>query len=317
MGRTWLRALISGALMLFLLYYLVDPRQAGRILARAHWGYLAWLAGWITLDRLLMTYKWRLLLTCRGLELGFWPALKAYYLASFAGCFLPSTLGADALRIMAVKGPRRPGEVVAASVVIERTLGFLAAVIAALLGLCLLTWLTISLPPAFLAWSLGLGGLLAAGVVFSLSSRFGRFLHWLEVRLEAWGRVGSWLGKALMAYHGYRDHGPALLWFLLLSVLEQSGPVVGTWLAALAFDIDLGLLAAAAVAPVALLFTRVPVSVSGFGVVEGLYVALFSLVGLGATDAFVLGFIANISVVVTTLPGAVFYLRSGLNQAGD
>ena len=317
MGRIWLRAAISGALMLFLLYYLVDPRRAWVVLARAHWGYLAWLAVWITLDRLLMTYKWRLLLTCRGLELGFWPALKAYYLASFAGCFLPSTVGADALRILAVKGPRRPAEVVAASVVIERTLGFLAAVIAALIGLCLLTWLAISLPHSFLAWSLGLGGLLAGGVVFSLSNRFGRFLQWLEARLEGWGRLGPWLGKALMAYHGYREHGLILLWFLLLSLLEQSGPVVGTWLTALAFNIHLGMVAAAAVAPVTLLFTRVPVSVSGFGVVESLYVALFSLVGLGATDSFVLGLVGNIAVVVTTLPGAFFYLRSGLSQVGD
>ncbi len=317
MGRTWLRAAISGALMLFLFYFLVDPRQAGAVLARAHWGYLAWLALWITLDRLLMTYKWRLLLTCRGLELGFWPALKAYYLASFAGCFLPSTVGADALRILAVKGPSRPAEVVAASVVIERTLGFLAAVIAALVGLCLLTWLAISLPHSFLAWSLGLGGLMAAAVVFSLSNRFGIFLGWVEARLEGWGRVGPWLGKALVAYHSYREHGPVLLWFLLLSILEQSGPVMGTWFTAMAFNIHLGLLAAAAVAPVALLFTRVPVSVSGFGVVEGLYVALFSLVGLRATDAFVLGFVGNIAVLLTTLPGAVFYLRSGLNQAGD
>jgi uncharacterized membrane protein YbhN (UPF0104 family) len=119
----------------------------------------------------------------------------------------------------------------------------------------------------------------------------------------------------LLSYHDYRNHGPALLWFLLLSLLEQSGPVVGTWITARAFNIDLSLLESAAAAPVALLFTRIPISVSGFGVVEGLYVALFSLVGLGAADSFILGFIANVSIVFTTLPGAFFYLRSGIKQA--
>jgi hypothetical protein len=116
----------------------------------------------------------------------------------------------------------------------------------------------------------------------------------------------------LAAYGEYRNHPLALAWFLLLSIIEQSVPVVGTWLTALAFNIDLSLLESAAIAPLALLFTRIPVSVSGFGVVEGLYVAFFGLVGLSATDSFILGLIANLSIVITTLPGALFYAVGGL-----
>jgi uncharacterized membrane protein YbhN (UPF0104 family) len=94
--------------------------------------------------------------------------------------------------------------------------------------------------------------------------------------------------------------------------MEQSGPVVGTWLTAKAFGIELSLLESAAVAPLALLFTRIPVSLSGFGVVEGLYVAFFALVGLSATESFLLGLVANLSIVVTTLPGAFFYTSGGI-----
>jgi len=63
-----------------------------------------------------------------------------------------------------------------------------------------------------------------------------------------------------LSYHDYRNHGPALLWFLLLSLLEQSGPVVGTWITARAFNIDLSLLESAAAAPAALLAADVVVA---------------------------------------------------------
>ncbi len=315
-GKTggWLRIAVSGGLMLLLLGWLVDLRTAAQALAGAHWGPFAWLALWITADRWLMSYKWRLLLTCRGLGVGSWEAFRAYYVASFAGCFLPSTVGADAMRVAAVSGPDRPSATVAASVVVERALGFVAAALAALMALVLLAGLTRELPPGMLAWSLGL---LAAAMLAVAATLMGPLAAWLEGlagRLEGRHRLVAWLGLFLAAYGLYRRHQGVLLWFLLLSLIEQSVPVVGTWLAALALDIPLTLLEAAAVAPVALLFTRIPVSLSGFGVVEGLYVAFFGLVGLNPTHSFLLGLVANLSVLVATLPGALFYARGGFRS---
>lgn len=89
----------------------------------------------------------RLLVVCRGLDLGHLGALRAYYVASFAGCFLPSTAGADAMRVAAISGPSRPSAEAAASVVVERALGFVAAACAALLSLGLLAGLALDLPP--------------------------------------------------------------------------------------------------------------------------------------------------------------------------
>lgn len=299
-------------LMALLLGYLVDLRAAGQALAGAHWAYFGWLALWITLDRLVMAYKWRLLVVCRGLDLGLMEALRSYYVASFAGCFLPSTVGADAMRVAAVSGPQRSSAAVAASVVVERALGFVAAACAALMSLGLLAGLALELPPGVRAWSLAILGASVLAVVVTLSGPLAAWLEGLAHRLEGGSRLVGWLGRFLAAYGLYRHHRGTLALFLLLSLLEQSVPVVGTWLAALALDIPLSLLMSAAVAPLALLFTRVPVSVSGFGMVEGLYVAFFGLVGLNSTHSFLLGLVANLSVLVATLPGAWFYARGGL-----
>ena len=122
----------------------------------------------------------------------------------------------------------------------------------------------------------------------------------------------AWLSRFLTAYSAYRRHRGVLLAFLGLSVLEQLAPVGVAWMAARALGMDLSLLQAAAVVPVAILFARAPVSLSGFGVVEGLYVAFFSLVGLGSTQAFLLGLITNLAQLATALPGAWFYLFGGV-----
>ena len=152
-----------------LLLFMVDIPSAWRAVRHCEWSYLAWLALWITLDRVLMSCKWRLLVVCRGLSLGHWQALKAYYLASFAGCFLPSTVGADAMRIAAVRGENRPSEVMAASVVMERTLGFLASAAAAAAACFLLAGQKADLPPGLFLWSLALMAGLGLATIFSLS----------------------------------------------------------------------------------------------------------------------------------------------------
>ena len=313
----WFRLIISAGLMFVLLGFMVDLKEAGRALAGARWGYLGWLALWITLDRLLMAYKWRVLVICRGLEISFWQTIRAYYLSTFAGCFLPSTVGGDAMRVACVSNHSRPLSVLTASVALERTLGFVASAMAAALALSLLAGMAVDTPYGLVGWSLGilLASVLAVGL--TLSKRPARWMAALPEKLAKKGRVLGWVGKLLAAYSEYRNHPLALAWFLFLSIIEQSVPVVGTWLTALAFNIDLSLLESAAVAPLALLFTRIPVSVSGFGVVEGLYVAFFGLVGLTATDSFILGLIANLSIVVTTLPGALFYAVGGLKGRGS
>ena len=282
---TWLRLAVSAGLFVLLLAYLVDLRAAGRALAKCDALYLAYLALWLTLDRFLMSYKWQLLLACRGIVISQSEALKAYYLATFAGSFLPSTVGGDALRVAAVYNAGRPSEVVAASVFLERVLGFLAAALAALVGLALLAGISRAVPIEFTYWTLALLAVMLIILALSLSARSGRLLEKMGMSLEKRGRIGSWAARFFLAYHAYRSHRLTLAWFLILSFMEQSAPVVGNWLAAKALHVDLSLLQAAAVTPLAFFFARLPVAVSSFGVVEGFYVAFFALVGLNATDS--------------------------------
>lgn len=312
----WWRLAVSLGLILALLFFLADPREAWQRLKGADPVYLLWMLAWLTADRFLMSYKWTLLVRCRGLALGQGEALRAYYLGSLAGSFLPTTLGADALRVGAASGQGRPSEVMAASVVMERALGLVASALTGLAALTLLAQLAARGAPGNLAWfvglTLGLAALTVGALLLSLSNWAGRWAARLEERLAHRGKVAGWLGKFLTAYHQYRAHPRVLTLFLLLSILEQASPVVANWLAALALGYDLTLVAAAAVTPVAISLARLPIWFSAFGVVEGLYVFFFGLVGIAPTQAFLLGLATNLSSIVISLPGLYFYLTGGL-----
>jgi uncharacterized protein (TIRG00374 family) len=318
-GWGW-RLAVSLGLVLVLLFWLVDPREAWERLKQADPIYLLWMLAWLTLDRFLMSYKWTLLVRCRGLALSQGEALRAYYLGSLAGSFLPTTLGADALRVGAVSGPGRPSEVMAASVVMERALGMVASALAGLAALSLLAQLAVHGAPGSLGWTinitLGLAALTVLTMLLSLSNWAGRGAAWLERRLAGRGKLAGWLGKFLTAYLHYRSHPWVLVSFLLLSFLEQAAPVVANWLAAQALHYDLSLLAAAAVTPVAISLARLPIWFSAFGVVEGLYVFFFGLVGIAPTQAFLLGLATNLSSILISLPGLYFYLTGGLHGRG-
>ena len=84
-----------------------------------------------------MAWKWWLLVRGRDATLGLWAAIRAYYLASFAGYFLPMTVGADAVRIGALAGAGRTA-VLVASVVLERLVGALAQAVLAVVSVATL-----------------------------------------------------------------------------------------------------------------------------------------------------------------------------------
>ena len=80
----------------------------------------------LLLDRLLMTYKWGLLLRAAGIHIPLWELFNIYLISGFVGSFLPVSVGADMARFYQMHRKKLDSAEVAASIVIERLLGFVA-----------------------------------------------------------------------------------------------------------------------------------------------------------------------------------------------
>ena len=56
--------------------------------------------------------------------------------------------------------------------------------------------------------------------------------------------------------------------------------------------------------PIVIFIVRIPISLDGLGIQEGLYVALFAYAGLSASESFLLSLVGRVVTLVGMLPGA-------------
>jgi uncharacterized membrane protein YbhN (UPF0104 family) len=297
------RLAVSLALLLLLLLF-VDWSRLGARFGAADPIVMLGVVGLATADRLLMAWKWWLLVRGRDATLGLWAAIRAYYLASFAGYFLPMTVGADAVRVGALAGAGRTA-VLVASVVLERLIGALAQAVVAALSVATLVGLGLGarVGPAE-RWGLGAVVVLAFAA-FPFSFRAAR---WVAARL---GPGGGWRGalRALAEqYAGYGASTGLLCVFFGLTLLEGGFPIAIHYAAGRALGLDPGWSFYLATVPLVFLVARLPVSLGGLGFLELSFVSLAGLLGVGWTDAFAIVGLATALYLVALVPGAVLYL---------
>jgi glycosyltransferase 2 family protein len=285
--KTWLRLSITLVLCAALLIFVVDVRAVVAALARCSpWWALIALAA-ITVDRVLMSYKWGLLLAIRGYRIGVIQQLQVYCSAMMWGLALPSTVGADGIRVVLVRRCGVRVDDALATILVERGIGFVSALFTALLGVLILRT-QIELSPAFDTLLL-LGGiaLLAAIaiVAFSFSTHALDWMLRLLPRRFAAGRIAQLFTRLHGAYRSLCVDRTRLFLFSTLTFLEQVLMIACYGLTALALDVTFNAVFLFAAVPLAILISRLPISIDGIGVYEGIFIAIMTLGGVRPEDS--------------------------------
>lgn len=293
------------------LFYMADTEQLATRLAGSNLLYLGVMFVIVNLGRVLMAFKWRILLCARGIRLPLLQAISIYYRASFWGMLFLPTVGVDALRILELSRQTGRSEAIISSVVVERFLGTVAVALVGLLSLSLFIR-----QHGMVGWDLLFIGVFLVGSVallflLSLNATWGECLqHWLAAR--RWRLFGR-IGQVLQSYQAYAQHRVTLLVFLLLSIVEQFSPILIGFLTAQALQLAIPFWAFLMLIPIIMIIVRLPISVDGIGVREGLYVSLFGLIGVGQTEAFLVGLISSVLWRVSIVPVTVAcFLARGL-----
>jgi uncharacterized protein (TIRG00374 family) len=274
------------------------------LMARMNPGYIAVFLLLYTADRALMTFKWVMLLRSRGMDLPFFSAMRIYCASMIWGTFLPATAGADVVRAFSTSRIGLDSNAVISSIIVERMVGFLSALLLGLISLFLLS-LSGSLDPRLsIGWYVGIIALIGATSVFALSFNK-RAFEWLESCVPH-----PWREKRLMqrfrqvygTYRAYQDDKKILAVFFGLTMGEQLMPILHTWLIACGLGIEVGLLFLAGAVPLSILISRIPVSIDGLGVFEGAFIVLMSLGGMSASEAVAIALMGRILQTVSSLP---------------
>jgi uncharacterized membrane protein YbhN (UPF0104 family) len=298
------KLLVSLLLILFLLRF-VNQREMAELLKNIRWPFLI---GYFVLnffDRLIMAYKWKILLDAKAIPCSWKKLIVVYFKGTFWGNLFPTSLGGDAIRAYELSRNSNNGIDVVSSIIMERFLGFLSSAVMAIMVIPLLFFMVPDFP-RILLWLLLI--FLSAGVIFLILLMRGGG----PPALKNWLTKLPWAGKisqVTSSFVLYRKQPRALGRFFLWSFGEQLVPILTLYFLVLTLGLPVPFLYLIPIIPIAQFFARIPVSLSGFGIQEGLFITLFSFFGISTTVAFTLGLASNLGNIFVGLPGAYFYLR--------
>ena len=303
------RAALGAAMLAFVLWR-VDPgaltlRWDGRALA----GFAATVS-LVVLAQLLSAVRWRLVLgEDDAAPLGY--LVRLYLAGVFFGLFLPTSVGGDAVRAVAIsRGARRPAWAVS-SVVFERFVGLVAmftllaagglaapGVFRASAGRASFGWSPTGAQAALAALAVAVGA--AAGVALLRRSA--------AVRRVAREAAGMWTGIA--------QRPGAFAGAFAVSLLVQGSYVLAWWVLAAALRIPVAPAEMLVLVPFVSIAAMLPVTLSGIGVREGAWVLLLAPYGVAGADAVAYSLVYFAAFLLVGAAGGAWFAAAGLAQAG-
>lgn len=305
-ASNFLRIVFAVALTAYLLYK-SHPHEVGAALRDVSWPWIGVAVLLVLLDRALMAVRWIWLL--RPVERRHTPSTAAlvriFFVSTFAGSFLPASVGSDAVRTWQATERGVPGAQALASVLMDRVLGVASILIAAIGGLIAFPELT-SNWRVMLAFYASLAGC-AVALAFVFSARWDALVRrQLVPRLPS--RLHPVADRVLASLQAYQSHHATTLVVLAASVGVQILRIVQAWCLGMSLGMTTPLLAYFAYIPIILLMMLLPITISGLGVAQWAFNWLFVPAGAAAPVVFALSVLFLALGVLGNLPGALLFL---------
>lgn len=260
-----------------------------------------------TLTIILSAVRWQLLLEFTKSLIPFKRLLIAYFVGLFAANYLPSG-GIDIARGVYLFPNAQSRAQILASILVDRLLGFFAILGIVLIGLPF--GLDGVRPYAPYLW--GTVILLPLIYFISLLQPIYRFF------IKVFGKIpfGGYLIKLYNAYYEYRSAPGLTIKALIMSFLIQNQFVFTAWLVALSVGVRLPYLESLFFISIINLLAMIPVTISGIGLREGGFVALFHGL-LPPETAFVISLLYFGTSVINSLIGLPFLMATKISSQSN
>jgi uncharacterized membrane protein YbhN (UPF0104 family) len=250
------------------------------------------------LAQFISTLRWKLLLP--GV-LGVRKLFSLYMLGAFFNTLLPGVIGGDAVKGFYLYQATGRGSLTLASIFMDRYLGFVV-----LIAICALAF------------------------PFGYKYFYGSRLEWLLPLVVLSFIIGSFLvfglrlGKRIKIlsgfyeyFHSYRNQKEVIGKTLLLSVLVQLAGIFSVYILALGIGQHIPFLACLIFVPLIVMFTTLPISISGLGVREGAFVLFLGLIGIKPGVATAISLSWFVSITAGSLLGLIEYIKYKKERAED
>ena len=266
------------------------------------------------LGQLLCAWRLRVLLHVQSVDVRYLFCVRLTFLGLFAGNFLPSTIGGDAVKIVLLARQGVGTAVSTLSVAADRLLGLAA------FALLLPTVLT---APHILGLqsfenSARVAGLVAVAGFAAIAGLVFLLLRSSKSRMAASsgrGRFANMMSTVTSTLSRWTKRPGDLLFAMAVSLAAALAGIVSVWIQAQPMGLSLTLIDFIAVYALVYFAALVPVSLNGVGVQEMAFVYLLPRLGANPEQAMALALMARLFLVVISLPGAIFMVRGSSPRA--
>lgn len=305
MGRSKIIQVGLSLVAIFIIGWWLDWRAVARVVDQASPELIVLCVILYAAQRFLMAGKWLLLLRVHGVRMGLLPATWLYSAATLAGSFLPSTVGGDAMRVGWLWRNGVDANDATASIVVERVVGAFVTLAAAIVGMFWLGRLA-KLSDEMHSMMLVAGAaLLVIGLGLAWSWAGPKRLRLALSENHAFGRLVARFRTAWLR-QGRRPG--VVVAFALLTLFECIYSLFMGWLTAQALGIEVAFVDLAAAYAVALAITRLPLTIDGIGVYEGIMALLLGVVaGLPPAESVALILVGRVLFLLVHGAGALMF----------
>lgn len=284
-----LKVAVSSAL----LYAVLEKTGAGKVLAALasiNIGALILAVFLYVFAQFISTLRWSLLLPA---GLGVRKLFSLYMIGSFFNIFLPGIIGGDAVKGFYLYRVTGKGSLSLASIFMDRYIGLVV-----LIAICAAAF---PFGYAFLR-----GSRIEWLLPFIIASFIAGSFLFFGLRL---GQRARFLSEFYNHFYLYRNQKGVIVKTLILSVFVQLAGIAAVYILSIGLGQHIPLLAFFVYLPLIILFSMLPISISGLGVREGAFVLLFGLIGVKPEAATAVSLSWFISGAAGSLLGLVEYIK--------
>jgi len=288
------------------------PPQLWRNLCQIRLSSAVWSLVFMGATLLLGTLRWRMVLRVHGIHLSLSRATQISLVAHFFNSFLLGSTGGDLMKAYyAARETRHRKTEAVVTVLVDRLIGLLSmlafAVVMMLPNWSLLAGHRRLAALAGVVALMLLVGLVLAGLSFwgGLSRRWPQARTWMR-RLPK----GESLERALEACRRFGQEPRCLAEAFLLSMVLTLMCVLQIWVLARGLDLEILPLALSLIVPVIICISALPITPSGLGLRENIYVWMLAVpeINIPATQALLLSLLAYAGSLFWSLIGGFVYL---------
>jgi len=290
--------------LFFLLFTFVDLSIFFSIAQNANILLLIFLISFFLILIILKSLKWNIILRGYGIKESLKITSIFYWIGSFFNNFLPSSVGGDSYKFIALN-KRWPNQkaAIGSSLVLERLIGIFTMIPFPIM----IGWLFLGQNQRFdlLYWGYSIGFFVI--ILVMVAGWFAARHYGNDMLTKARSSIVRKIFFIIDVFFSYRDQ-TGLSLAVLISIVLFVLSCLFYLLCFRAFGEQIGFMHLIFILPIISVAGAVPISINGLGVKEGLSVFLFSMFGISLEVALAVALTARVLLIIATSTGGIAYL---------